>query len=87
MPLYTFESESGEVVEKLVPTGTDALLIEGVKFSRTSSPQSFAYTGNAVGMLSQKEQVKDGYYKLECSQGSRFKSSYSKETIKKTWGI
>ena len=87
MPLYTFESESGEVVERLVPMGTEALDISGVKFDRTSSPQSFAYTGNAVGTLSQKEQVKDGYYKLECSQGSRFKSSYSKETIKKAWGI
>jgi hypothetical protein len=87
MPLYTFESESGEVIEKVVPVGTSHLEVAGEKFSRKTEPARFAYTGNASGMPSQTEQVKDGYYKLECSHGSRFKSSYSKKTIKKAWGI
>ena len=87
MPLYTFESESGEVVEKVVPMGTSRLAIGGEKYSRKTEPVRFAYTGRAVGVASQTEQVKDGYYKLECEQGSRFKSSFSKKTIKQAWGI
>jgi hypothetical protein len=87
MPLYTFKSESGEVIEKVVPVGTSHLDMAGEKFSRTSEPPRVSYTGRAVGMPSQVEQVRGGYYKLECEHGTRFRSNFSKQTIKKAWGI
>ena len=89
MPLYTFESESGEVVEKIVPVGISHLDIGGEKFSGQPEPVRFAYTGRAVGSPSQKEQVKDGYHKMECEHGSRFlkDSTFSLKQIKKAWGI
>lgn len=37
------------------------------------------------GMQTQAERVLGGYYRLECEQGSRFRSGYSKTTIKNTW--
>ena len=89
MPLYSFESEGGDVVEQLVPIGTECIDVDGVKYTRQEVPEGFALTGIAVGTPSQAEQVKDGYYKLEQTQGSRFlkKSQFSVKQIKKAWGF
>ena len=89
MPLYSFESEGGDVVEQLVPMGTERVDIDGAEYTRQEVPEGFALTGNAVGIPSQAEQVKDGYYKLEQTQGSRFlkKSQFSVKQIKKAWGF
>lgn len=87
MPLYTFESASGDVVEKVVPVGTANLDIAGEAYSRSSAPSRFAFMGSASGMPSQEEQVRAGYHKLENEHGTRFKSQFSKKQIKKAWGI
>ena len=89
MPLYSFESEGGDVVEQLVPIGTGSIDIDGVRYTRQAAPEGFALTGIAVGIPSQAEQVKDGYYKLEQTQGSRFlkKSQFTTKQIKKAWGF
>ena len=89
MPLYSFESEGGDVVEQLVPIGTERIDIDGIRYTRQAAPEGFALTGNAVGIPSQAEQVKDGYYKLEQTQGSRFlkKSQFTTKQIKKAWGF
>ena len=89
MPLYSFESEGGDVVEQLVPIGTARIDIDGIRYARQAAPEGFALTGNAVGIPSQAEQVKDGYYKLEQTQGSRFlkKSQFTTKQIKKAWGF
>ena len=89
MPLYSFESEKGNVVEELVPIGTERIDIDGVRYNRQEVPEGFALTGIAVGSPSQAEQVKDGYYKLEQTQGSRFlkKSQFTTKQIKKAWGF
>ena len=89
MPLYSFESEKGDVVEQLVPIGTERIDIDGVRYNRQEVPEGFALTGIAVGIPSQAEQVKDGYYKLEQTQGSRFlkKSQFTTKQIKKAWGF
>lgn len=89
MPLYSFESEKGNVVEELVPIGTERIDIDGVRYIRQEVPEGFALTGIAVGIPSQAEQVKDGYYKLEQTQGSRFlkKSQFTTKQIKKAWGF
>jgi hypothetical protein len=89
MPLYSFESERGNIVEQLVPIGTGSIDIDGVRYTRQEVPEGFALTGIAVGSPSQAEQVKDGYYKLEQTQGSRFlkKSQFTTKQIKKAWGF
>ena len=89
MPLYTFENNAGDTIERLVPLGRETVTVDGVVYLRSCTPQGFAMTGVAVGLPPQKDQVKDGYYKLECSEGSRFlkKSTFSTKQIKKAWGF
>ena len=89
MPLYTFENNEGDTIERLVPLGRATVSVDGVVYLRSCTPQGFAMTGVAVGLPPQKDQVKDGYYKLECSEGSRFlkKSTFSTKQIKKAWGF
>ena len=89
MPLYSFESEGGNIVEQLVPIGTGSIDIDGVKYTRQAVPEGFTLVGAASKPPSQAEQVKDGYYKLEQTQGSRFlkKSQFTTKQIKKAWGF
>ena len=89
MPRYTFENSEGDTIERLVPVGRETVTVDGVVYLRSCTPQGFAMTGVAVGLPPQKDQVKDGYYKLECSEGSRFlkKSTFSTKQIKKAWGF
>ena len=88
MPLYSFISEGGKVVEKVVKSGTDRLTIDGVDYNRSIANEGFAVSGQ-VKLPSQAEQVKDGYYKLEQSKGSRFlkNSTFTTKQIKKAWGF
>ena len=69
MPLYTFENNEGDTIERLVPLGREAVTVDGVVYLKSCTPQGFAMTGVAVGLPPQKDQVKDGYYKLECRRG------------------
>ena len=89
MPIYTFKNNAGETVEELVPLGTTTIKFDGVEYKKCDTPHGVAFTGNAVGVPSQAEQVKDGYYKLEQTQGSRFlkKSQFTTKQIKKAWGF
>ena len=89
MPIYTFESDDGKSIEKLVPIGTNSIKVDGLTFPRQKAPESFALTGRASGSLSQSEQVRRGYYKLEQEKGSRFlnTSEFTTKQIKKAWGF
>jgi|TARA_R110000787_G_scaffold139016_1_gene252665 hypothetical protein len=89
MPLYSFESERGDVVEQLVPIGTEQIDIDGKAYARQSAPEGFVLVGASGKTHSQAEQVKDGYYKLEQTEGSRFlkKSQFTTKQIKKAWGF
>jgi len=89
MPLYTFENNEGDTIERLVPLGREAVTVDGVVYLKSCTPQGFAMTGVAVGLPPQKDQVKAGYHKLECDEGSRFleKSTFSTKQIKKAWGF
>ena len=89
MPIYSFQSSGGDVVDELVPLGTTEIEVNGKKYTKQEVPEGFALTGIAVGIPSQAEQVKDGYYKLEQTQGSRFlkKSTFTTKQIKKAWGF
>ncbi len=87
MPLYTFENSEGHTIERLVPKGRETVVVDDVVYLKSCTPQGFAFTGKAVGIPPQKEQVRDGYYKMECEKGSRFldKSLFSTKQIKKAW--
>ena len=89
MPIYTFESKDGDFIEKLVPIGTKRIVEGGKNYTRSTAPEGFAFTGSAVGIPSQADQVKDGYYKLEQEKGSRFleRSQFTTKQIKKAWGF
>ena len=89
MPLYNFENNKGNVIECLVPIGTTTLDVDGVTYIKSNSPTGFAMPGKAVGIKPQKDQVREGYYGLECKEGSRFlrQSTFSTKQIKKAWGF
>ena len=89
MPIYSFISEDGQVVEKIVPSGTGRLTIDGVDYVRSIGDEGFSLSGKAVGIPPQAEQVKDGYYKLEQKEGSRFmrQSQFTTKQIKRAWGF
>ena len=89
MPTYDFKSDDGQTIERLVALGTEKLTEGGVTYRKVPNLRGFAFTGRAVGVPPQKDQVKDGYYKLEQEKGSRFlrKSLFTTKQIKKAWGI
>ena len=84
MPIYTFKSNKGETIERLVPAGTQEVFEDGVCYGRTSAPETFALTGGAREQ-GVKDKVLKGYYDHECQAGSRWRSGYSKEQVKKVW--
>ena len=57
MPLYTFENNEGDTIERLVPLGRETVTVDGVVYLRSCTPQGFAMTGVAVGLPPQKDQV------------------------------
>tara|TARA_R100000458_G_scaffold16908_3_gene14651 strand:+ start:7893 stop:8159 length:267 start_codon:yes stop_codon:yes gene_type:complete len=88
MPLYSFISKDGKVIEKVVKSGTDRLTIDGTDYERSIANEGFAVSGQ-VKLPSQAEQVRAGYYQQEQKQGSRFlkKSKFTTKQIKKAWGF
>tara|TARA_R100000329_G_scaffold113645_1_gene93272 strand:+ start:308 stop:574 length:267 start_codon:yes stop_codon:yes gene_type:complete len=88
MPLYSFISKDGKVIEKVVKSGTDRLTIDGKDYERSIANEGFAVSGQ-VKLPSQAEQVRAGYYQQEQKQGSRFlkKSKFTTKQIKKAWGF
>ena len=81
MPIREYVTDGGELVEVLQGSG-DSSVPKGWK--KLISSASFS-TGS-VREESLPDKMKKAYYKKECDLGSRFKSSYSKSTVKKAWG-
>jgi len=83
MPLYVYENDKGERIEELrLPKDKDKC---PNGFKRITAPQPISLTGVASNPASMKEGVLKGYYKQECSGGSRWKSEFSKKQIKNAW--
>ena len=68
-------------------------IVEIVESSQTVIPKGWkrlmsigSFSTGSVKEQGMSESVKAGYYKRECEDGSRFKSSYSKKKIKAAWG-
>ena len=81
MPIREYMTEDGGIVE----------FLQG--FKDTSTPKglkklisSASFSTGSVREESLPDRMKKAYYKKECDLGSRFKSSYSKSTVKKAWG-
>ena len=88
MPIYSFVSEGGEVVEDIVTPKTTRITRDGVDYKRCIANEGFT-VANQVKIPSQAEQVKGGYYKLECDEGSRFQrqSHFTTKEIMIAWGF
>ena len=88
MPIYSFASEDGTTIEEVVSSGTKSICRDGVTYNRSIASEGFFVPGQ-VRIPTQAEQVKDGYYKLEQSKGSRFlkNSTFTTKQIKKAWGF
>lgn len=84
MPIFEFIADDGEVAEAIVQPNRNQIEINGKKF-RKAPIQSFS-TPRGLRLPDQKEQVKRGYSRLE-DKGGHWPSRYSKNTIKRAWGI
>jgi hypothetical protein len=83
MPLFDFIAADGAIIERLTPHNQTSVVEGGKKYVRATV--SRIRIGGVVKPSNQKQEVLAGYYNCECQQGSRFRSKYSKETIKQAW--
>jgi|TARA_B100001540_G_scaffold307333_1_gene320510 hypothetical protein len=86
MPLAEFKNqETGEVKEILASPDLSNFSDGDGTWVKLAVPTSFAI-GGIRQTPSQKEMMKSGYYKQENSKKG-WRSSYSKQKIKKVWGL
>ena len=62
MPIYSFVSDEGDVIEKVVPRGTDSIDIGGKKYKRSIVNEGFSI-GSLVSIPTPAEQVKGSVIK------------------------
>lgn len=84
MPIYAFEND-GQVIEKIVPIGTDSITHNGKRWKRNSITRFTATGFSREPEL--KDHVKRGFSRMEDRQGSRFESTFTKNQIRKIWDI
>ena len=84
MPLYVYRNERGQTVEMVKSVGNRDDAPDG--FKRETAPQSIFVANGAIPPTDMKSNVMKGYYRDECENGSRRKSSYSPRQIKAAWG-
>lgn len=83
MPIYEFIAPNGDTVEAVVPMGTNRIKRDGVCYEKAQCPQAISITGRMAAPTT-SDLMKDGY-KREEDRGWR--SRYSKNQVKKAWGI
>lgn len=83
MPLYEFESDDGQVIERLVSPGATGIVVDGKNFVRVVA-STFGISGFATEPT-QSDEIKRDCYKAECA--GTFRSAYSKNQLRKVWGI
>ena len=86
MPLYTFINGKGETREELVSHNTKSVTRDGEIWFR-GAVERVGVVGTPREPDDQATSIRKGYYEAECQGGSRFKSSYTKNQIKKIWGF
>jgi len=86
MPLYIFENSKGDTREELVTSCIKSFKDGGETWER-APVQQVALVGTPLKPDDQATSIRKGYYQAECRGGSRFKSSYTKNQIRKIWGF
>ena len=88
MAVCSVVSEEGDVSEAVVPRGTESVDIGGKRYKRWIVNEGLSI-GCLVSIPTPAEQVKQGYHKLEQTEGSSLlrKSQFSTKQIKKAWGF
>jgi hypothetical protein len=87
MPIYEYMNRrTGEMMMVRVPVAErkDRLIQDGQVFERLTVPSSVTVL-RGHGALGECNDVLKGYYKQEQKLGSRFKSEFKAETIKRAW--
>jgi hypothetical protein len=84
MPIYVYKDEHGHAVELVRSVSERDNAPAG--FRRVTAPQSIFVANGAMSPIDMKTNVMKGYYKDECENGSRRKSSYTPKQIKAAWG-
>ncbi len=86
MPLVEFQNhETGEIKEYLVSSDLDKFSDGTGTWAKIEVPTSFAI-GGMKQAPSQKQMMKNGYHRQENSKKG-WKSEYSRQKIKKIWGL
>ena len=86
MPLVEFQNhETGEIKEYLVSSDLDKFSDGTGTWAKVEVPTSFAI-GGMKQAPSQKQMMKNGYHRQENSKKG-WKSEYSRQKIKKIWGL
>jgi len=85
MPLYEYVNKATGVrvsYYRPIAERDRPLLLE---FERITVPSSVNVIGGAADPSQIQNTILKSYYKEECNAGSRFKSRFTKEQIKKAW--
>ena len=86
MPMIEFVGPSGDVIEQFHHTPVGKVVINGTVYKKAPIPShAFGMHGFAREMA-QEDEVKRDCYKNEQS-GERWTCKYSKNQIRKVWGI
>jgi len=86
MPAYEFDlvnQITGEVIHT-IPVVLPVDERNALVCKRREIPRSLVVAGSSTGN-NQSAEVLNGYYQKELQEGSRFKSSFTKDQIKKAW--
>lgn len=88
MPRYTYRhpgtGETLELTRSIAERDEPVHAGDGTQMERVQVESSGAVVGFRA-MPTQAERVMGGYYRLEQEQGARFRSGYTKNTIKRVW--
>ncbi len=87
MPIYEyFNPANGERVEARRSVA-ERDLPPSPGFARMAVPTRLGYVARAAGLEapSMRAGVLAGYHRLECREGSRFRSAFSKRAIASAW--
>lgn len=83
MPVYVYQDGKGNRVELVKPVNERDNAPGG--FKRITVPDRVFVPAGALPPTDMRSNIMKGYYKQECREGSRFKSSYTPKQIKAAW--
>lgn len=85
MKTLEFEDEQGNRIERLCREPLESVEHEGRTFRRVEVP-SRMNIGTGAEPMSVREEIRRGCHELE-TNGKPWRVGYSKDTVKKVWGL